>query len=92
MFSMMLVQASERRSWIGKPSRLTVRISSNPSRMLFETPRGVALQALGEVADQLFCLRRIVQFQAWRNTRRTEACRAGDSRSMIFRALWIWQR
>src|SRR3979490_2667186 len=30
--------------------------------------------------------------QAWRNARRTEACRAGDRRSMMFRALWIWQR
>jgi hypothetical protein len=37
MFSMMFVQASERRSSAGKPSLLTVRISSNPSRMLFET-------------------------------------------------------
>src|SRR6202521_6479069 len=38
MFSMMFVQASERRSSAGNPSRLTVRISSNPSRILFETP------------------------------------------------------
>ena len=38
IFSMMLVQASERRSSAGRPSLLTVRISSNPSRMLFETP------------------------------------------------------
>jgi hypothetical protein len=40
MFSMMLVQASERRSSAGNPSLLTVRILSNPSRMLFETPGG----------------------------------------------------
>src|SRR5216683_6395214 len=38
IFSMMLVQASERRNSAGRPSLLTVRISSNPSRMLFETP------------------------------------------------------
>src|ERR1022692_2176233 len=38
IFSMMLVQASERRNCAGRPSLLTVRISSNPSRMLFETP------------------------------------------------------
>src|SRR5437899_2840271 len=38
IFSMMLVQASDRRSSVGRPRRLTVRISSNPSRMLLETP------------------------------------------------------
>src|ERR1700722_8408294 len=38
IFSMMLVQASERRNSAGRPSLLTVRISSNPSRILFETP------------------------------------------------------
>jgi putative ABC transport system substrate-binding protein len=38
MFSMMFVQASERRNSAGRPSLLTVRISSNPSRILFETP------------------------------------------------------
>jgi hypothetical protein len=32
MFSMMFVQASERRNSAGRPSLLTVRISSNPSR------------------------------------------------------------
>lgn len=38
MFSMMLVQANERRSSSGMPRRVTVRISSMPSRMLAETP------------------------------------------------------
>src|SRR6476620_9301025 len=33
-----VVQASERRNSAGTPSLLTVRISSNPSRRLFETP------------------------------------------------------
>jgi hypothetical protein len=37
-FSMELVQASERRSCAGSPRRLTVRISSIPSRMLPATP------------------------------------------------------
>ena len=32
-FSIMLVQASERRSSFGNPSRVTVRISSMPSRI-----------------------------------------------------------
>src|SRR6266446_4716983 len=38
MFSMMLVQASERRSSAGGPRRMTVRVSSRPSRMLAATP------------------------------------------------------
>src|SRR5215470_7413360 len=37
MFSIELVQASERRSFAGKPRRLTVSISSSPSRMLAAT-------------------------------------------------------
>src|SRR5437016_10383485 len=47
MFSIELVQASERLSIIGKPRRLTVSISSSPSRMLAATPRasGSSLRA-----------------------------------------------
>src|SRR4029079_121436 len=37
MFSIELVQASERLSFAGKPRRLTVSISSSPSRMLAAT-------------------------------------------------------
>ena len=39
MFSIELVQASERLSFAGKPRRLTVSISSSPSRMLADTGR-----------------------------------------------------
>lgn len=38
MFSMMLVQASDRRNSTGNPRRVTVRISPIPSKMLPETP------------------------------------------------------
>src|SRR5580704_7914341 len=38
MFSIELVQASERRSFAGSLRRLTVSISSSPSRMLAATP------------------------------------------------------
>src|SRR5262244_2437463 len=38
IFSIELVQASERLSFTGKPRRLTVSISSSPSRMLAATP------------------------------------------------------
>jgi hypothetical protein len=62
MFSMMLVQASERRSSAGRPSLLTVRISSNPLEDALRDAGGVALEALGEIADQLLRLRRIVEF------------------------------
>src|SRR5436190_18474375 len=37
--SIALVQPSERRSWSGSPSRITVSISSSPSRIEAETPR-----------------------------------------------------
>ena len=37
-FSIILVQASERRSSFGNPSRVTVRISSMPSRIELATP------------------------------------------------------
>ena len=45
-FSTMLVQASERRSSCGRPRRMTVRISSSPSRMLPETPGALRQRAL----------------------------------------------
>ena len=64
-FSTMLVQASERRSSCGRPRRMTVRISSSPSRMLpmeingprerdarflmLQTPDQVAQEPLGLV-------------------------------------------
>ena len=51
-FSMMLVQASERRSSCGRPRRMTVRISSSPSRMLPEDARFLMLQTPGQVAQQ----------------------------------------
>ena len=61
IFSTILVQASERRSSFGKPSRVTVRISSIPSRIEPETPDQFSFETLGEVADQLFCFVSIVQ-------------------------------
>src|ERR1700730_2530357 len=36
IFSMMLVQASERRNSAGRPSLLTVKISSNPAKICFD--------------------------------------------------------
>src|SRR5258705_7025665 len=92
IFSMMLVQASERRNSAGKPSLLTVRISSNPSRMLFETPGASRSRRWARLRISFSAFAASSSSQAWRNARRTEACRAGDRRSMMFRALWIWQR
>ena len=63
-FSITLVQASERRSSFGNPSRVTVRISSMPSRIEPETPGPVSFETLGEIADQLFGLVGVVQLFA----------------------------
>jgi hypothetical protein len=87
-FSTILVQASERRSSFGNPSRVTVRISSMPSRSEPATP------------DQSRSRRRArlrISFSAWsasfnshacRNARRTEACSDLGNRSIMLRALW----
>src|SRR5713101_6238734 len=88
---MMLVQASERHNSAGRPSLLTVRISSNPSRMLFETPGASRSRRWARLRISFSAFAASSSSQAWRNARRTEACRAGDSRSMMFLALWIWQ-
>ena len=52
MFSMMFVQASDRRSSSGRPRRVTVRISSRPSRMLAETPGASRSKTAREIDDQ----------------------------------------
>src|SRR6476659_3549912 len=90
--SMMLVQASERRNSAGRPSLLTVRISSNPSRMLFESRGRRAPDAgrdFGSVSPP----------SPHRRVPRLGATHAGPRhaeleivRSMMFRALWSWQR
>src|SRR5450756_1765865 len=92
IFSMMLVQASERRNSAGRPSLLTVRISSNPSRMLCEAPGASRSRRWARLRISFSAFAASSSSQAWRNARRTEACRAGDRRSVMFRALWIWQR
>ena len=56
-FSIMLVQASERRSSFGSPSRVTVRISSTPSRIEPETP------------DQSFQMKTALGCPSWRDDR-----------------------
>ena len=59
-FSMMLVQASERRSSFGSLSRVTVRISSTFQDRARD-PGPVSFETLGKVAEQLFSLVGIVQ-------------------------------
>src|SRR5450830_1076784 len=60
MFSIELVQASERLSLAGRPRRLTVSISSSPSRILAATP-GASCSSLGEIAQQPLDLLRVVE-------------------------------
>src|SRR5450631_1013794 len=76
----------ERRNSAGRPSLLTVRISSNPSRMLFETPGASRSRRWARLRISFSAFAASLSSQAWRNARRTEACRAGDRRSMMFRA------
>jgi len=84
MFSMMLVQARARRSCVGKPSRTTVSISSSPSRMLPDTPGAWCSNRRARLRISFSALS---ISQAWRSTRRTEACSDGGSRSIMLRAL-----
>jgi hypothetical protein len=83
-FSIMLVQASERRRSFVKPSRVTVRISSMPSKIEPETPGPVSFETLGEVADQLFGLVGVVQLPCLsqhvpdRSVRRFEVMRISE--------------
>ena len=61
-FSMMLVQASERRSSFGNPRRVMVRISSiDAFQDRAGDPRPVSFETLGEVAKQSFGLVGVVQ-------------------------------
>src|SRR5260221_13949601 len=69
IFSMMLVQASERRNSAGRPSLLTVRISSNPSRMLFETPGASRSRRWARLRISFSAFAASPSSQAWRNAR-----------------------
>ena len=86
-FSTMLVQASARRSSFGRPSRVTVRISSRPSRMLADTPGASCYSRLARLRINLSNFSASSNSQAWRSTRRTVACNGFGSRSMMLRAL-----
>src|SRR5271154_4530521 len=92
MFSMMLVQASERRSGRGRPSRITVSISSMPSRMLAATPGATCSSRRVKLRMRRSALSTSSSSQAWRNAARTGACRCLGSRSRMLRALCTWQR
>ena len=86
-FSMMLVQASERRSSFGSRSRVTVRISSMPSRIEPETPDQSRSRRWARLRSSFSALS-ASSSQACRNTRRTEACSDLGNRSIMLRALW----
>src|SRR5262249_41706145 len=88
-FSMMLVQASERRSCFGKQSRVTVRSSSMPSRIEPATPAQSRSRRRARLRSSFSALSASSNSQACRNTRRTEACSDLAKRSTMVRALWI---
>jgi hypothetical protein len=84
MFSIELVQASERLSFTGKPRRLTVSIS-------FEHAGGdtgrLLVKPTGEIAQQPFGFMASSRSQTCRSARRTDACNGWGSRSITLRAL-----
>jgi len=87
MFSIELVQASERLSFTGKPRRLTVSISSSPSRMLAATPGACWSSRRARLRNSPSALSASSSSQACRSARRTDACSGVGSRSITLRAL-----
>ena len=82
------VQASARRSSSGKPSRLTVSISSSPSRMLLATPAASPSSRRARLRTSRSALSASSISQACRSALRTQACSDLGSRSITLRALW----
>ena len=74
IFSIELVQASERRSFVGRPRRLTVSISSSPLRMLAATPGARRSSRRARLRSSCSALSVSSSSQACRLARRTEAC------------------
>jgi len=86
-FSMMFVQARERRSSRGRPSLVTVSISSIPSRIEADTPFQSRSRRRARLRMSVSAFSASSISQACRKTRRTEACIDLGSRSMMLRAL-----
>jgi hypothetical protein len=86
-FSMMFVQASERRSSRGRPSRVTVSISSIPSRIEPATPSQSALRRRARLRSSFSAFAASSSSHACRKTLRTEACIDFGNRSRMLRAL-----
>src|SRR5207342_2559874 len=87
-FSIELVQASERRSFAGSFRRLTVSISSRPSRMLAATPGASWSSRRARLRNRRSALSASSSSQACRSALRAEACSGFGSRSITLRALW----
>ena len=60
--------------FVGQASRLTVRISSRPSRMLAATPGASCSSRRARLRISFSALSASSSSQAWRSARRTEAC------------------
>jgi len=76
MFSIALVQASERRSGVGSLRRATVSISSSPSRRLAATPGACCSSRRARLRSSRSALSASSSSQACRSARRTEASAA----------------
>ena len=87
-FSIMLVQASERRSSFGSPSRVTVRISSMPSRIEPDTPDQSRSRRWARLRSSFSASSASSSSHARRNARRTERAAIWVIAPSMFRALW----
>src|SRR3954470_4446536 len=92
MFSMMLVQARERRRSWGRRSRTTHRISSSLSRMVAEIPGQSFSSRRARLRTSCSALTASSSSQACRRVLRTAACSDFGNRSVMLRALCTWQR
>ena len=73
-------QASERRSFAGRPRRLTVSISSSPSRMLAATPGASWSSRRARLRNSRSALSASSSSQAAAHSRRRLACHATEDR------------
>ena len=81
MFSIELVQATDRLSLRGSPRRLTVSISSSPSRMLPATPGASWSSRRTRLRSSRSALSASSSSQACRSARRIVACSGAGARS-----------
>ena len=89
---MMFLLASDRRSLDGRPSLIKVRIPSRPSRIKRDTSGASCAKRRARLRIRRSAFSATFSAQACLRARRTAAGCLGSQRSVMLRALWIWQR